>query len=107
MLRPQVASTSQAERAAYEAAGCEVLHGRLGNRSVLVVFIPHAQRAMAERDVEPSEVIEILSRPLSAHERGQAPHRREVAAAIGSRRLRVVYERPTLSIVKVITVHQD
>lgn len=107
MARPPIVAISESERTAYEGLGCEVLAGRLGGQDAAIVFTPYAQQRMRERDIDPEEVLDLLSRPLSSHERGQVAHRREVAAAIGPRRIRVVYERPTVSIVKVITAHQD
>jgi hypothetical protein len=61
---------------------------------------------MHERDVILDEALELLAKPLSSHEKGTRENRREVAGTLGSRTLKVVYERFASDWVAIITVHQ-
>jgi hypothetical protein len=61
---------------------------------------------MHGRDVIVEEVLELLAKPLSAHKKGTRENRREVVGTLGSRTLKVVYERFASDWVTVITVHQ-
>jgi hypothetical protein len=91
----------------YRETGHLVLEGKLGSRSATVLITPYAQGRMRRRDIDGSEVLEALARPLSSHGRGKTEGRYEVAAMTERGRLRVIYERPTPEIVLVITTHQE
>lgn len=75
------------------------MDGRLGAISVTVVITPYAQGRMTRRDIDPSEVLEVLAQPTEG--------RYEVAAVTDRGTVRVIYERPVPDIVLVITSHTE
>ncbi len=57
---------------------------------------------MTLRDVEATEVLEVLAKPRSTHGAGRTRGRYEVAGATDRGRIRVVYERPARDVGLVI-----
>ncbi len=91
----------------YRKTGHLVLEGKLGDEPVIVVMTPYAQGRMTLRDVEATEVLEVLAKPRSTHGTGRTSGRYEVAGATDRGRIRVVYERPARDVVLVITVYPE
>ena len=91
----------------YRDTGHLILDGKLGDDPVIVVITPYTQGRMTLRDIDDTEVLEVLARPRSTHGPGQTAGRYEVAGATDRGRLLVVYERPARGVVLVITVHQE
>jgi len=91
----------------YRETGHLVLEGRLGAISVTVVITPYAQGRMVRRDIDPSELLEVLAQPRSSHRRGKTEGRFEVAALTDRGPVRVIYERPAPEIVLVITTYTE
>ena len=92
---------------AYRGSGHAVLSGRLGDEDVVVIIIAYALGRMRQRDIDQSEVLEVLAVPRSAHGSGKGPGRHEAAWETDRGRLRVVYERPEPGIVVVITTYPE
>jgi len=65
------------------------------------------QGRMRRRDIDPSEVLEVLAQPRGSHRRGKTEGRYEVAAVTDRGSVRVIYERPTPDIALVITTHTE
>jgi len=84
-----------------------VLAGTLGALQVEVVIPPYAQGRMKQRDIDESEVLEALALPRSSHGAGKTADRFEVAGKTNRGRLRVIYERPGLKVVLVITTYLE
>jgi len=91
----------------YRKTGHLVLEGKLGDEPVIVVMTPYTQGRMTLRDVEVTEVLEVLAKPRSTHGTGRTSGRYEVAGATDRGRIRVVYERPARDVVLVITVYPE
>jgi hypothetical protein len=91
----------------YRKTGHLVLEGKLGDEPVIVVMTPYTQGRMTLRDVEPTEVLEVLAKPRSTHGTGRTSGRYEVEGATDRGRIRVVYERPARDVVLVITVYPE
>ena len=91
----------------YRRTGHLVLEGKLGDEPVIVVMMPYTQGRMTLRDVETTEVIEVLANPRSRHGTGRTSGRYEVAGATDRGRIRLVYERPARDVVLVITVYPE
>ena len=91
----------------YRKTGHLVLEGKLGDDPVIVVMTPYTQGRMTLRDVEATEVLEVLAKPRSTHGTGKTSGRYEVAGATDRGRIRVVYQRPARDVVLVITVYPE
>jgi len=91
----------------YRSTDHLVLEGRLGDEPATVVITPYTQGRMTLRDVDVSEVLEVLARPRSTHRTGQTSGRYEVASTTDRGELRVIYERPARDVVLVITVYPE
>lgn len=91
----------------YRQTGHLVLEGKLGDDPVIVVITPYTQGRMTLRDVDDTEVLEVLAQPRSTHGGGKTRGRYEVAGVTDRGRIRVVYERPASGVVLVITVHPE
>jgi hypothetical protein len=91
----------------YRETGHLILSGRLGTADVHVVITPYAQERMRRRDIDKSEVRDIVALPRSSHGRGKTDGRYEVAGCTDRGRLRVVYERPTPEVVLVVTAYTE
>lgn len=91
----------------YRKTGHLVLDGRLGDERVIVVITPYTLGRMTLRDVEATEVLEVLAKPRSTHGTGRTSARYEVAGVTDRGRIRVVYERPARDVVLVITVYPE
>ena len=91
----------------YRKTGHLVMEGKLGDEPVIVVMTPYAQGRMTLRDLEATEVLEVLAKPRSTHGAGRTSGRYEVAGATDRGRVQVVYERPARNVVLVITVYPE
>lgn len=91
----------------YRRTGHLVLEGKLGDDSVTVVMTPYTQGRMTLRDVDATEVLEVLAQPRSTHGTGRTSGRYEVAGVTDRGRIRVVYEQPARDVVLVITVYPE
>ena len=72
-----------------------------------MVIPSYALGRMRLRDIDQSEVLEVLAAPRSAHGRGRTPGRHEIAWSTDRGRIRVVYERPERGIIVVITTYPE
>jgi hypothetical protein len=84
-----------------------VLAGCLGATPVQVVIPPYAQRRMKLRDIDQSEVLDVLMLPRSSHGAGKSPSRFEAAGKTNRGQLRVIYERPDPKVALVITTYLE
>lgn len=84
-----------------------VLEGTLATIPIHVVITPYAQGRMKTRDIDESELLEVLALPRSSHGRGKNEGRCEVAGKTFRGHLRVVYELPMPEIVLIITTHLE
>ena len=91
----------------YRKTGHLVLEGKLGDDPVIVVMTPYTQGRMTLRDVDATEVLEVLAKPRSTHGTGRTGGRYEVAGVTDRGRIQVVYERPARDVVLVITVYPE
>lgn len=91
----------------YRRTGHLVLEGELGDDPVTVVMTPYTQARMTLRDVDATEVLEVLAKPRSTHGTGRTSGRYEVAGVTDRGRIRVVYQRPARDVVLVITVYPE
>ena len=62
---------------------------------------------MRQRDIDVSEVLQVLAINRSAHDRGKTAGRYEAAGKTLRGRVRVVYECPNNDIVLVITTYTE
>jgi hypothetical protein len=91
----------------YLEAGHLVLDGFLASAPVSVVVPPYAQTRMRQRDIDEAELIAALASCRSSHGKGQTEGRFEAAATTDRGRVRVIYERPSIDIVVVITAYPE
>lgn len=89
------------------AAGCSVHQGRVGTREATIIITPYCHERMTQRDLDDSDVLQILEQPPSSHGAGKTAGRREVWGNIDRRKIRLVYEQLDREIFKVITAYQE
>jgi hypothetical protein len=91
----------------YRETGHLLLPGKLGDEPVIVAITPYTQGRMTLRDVDETEVLQVLAQSRSMHGSGKTAGRYEVAGMTDRGRIRAVYKRPARDLVVVITVHPE
>jgi hypothetical protein len=91
----------------FRNTGHWVRDARLASTPVFVVFTPYVQRRMQEREIDEFEVLQVLALPRAQHCPDKEEGRYEVEGTAERGPLCVIYERPAVDIVLIVTTFAD